>query len=541
MNPQSLAQIISAMSSFAPKTTRMLAAPSGGSGRSATQPQRQPQDDNEMLAKTLEILYGNQGNQPPASYPGTPGINPNAPHPARPQAQQVPASQQPMATPQGQQVQPNQDPYMRTLQQQYKDAQLAHLKLTNGPFREGSIAGMLYDTATTEKEFQARQNIYDIERQMAEHAVKQQSAYQNQVAKDTASMLAESGVPTQQAVRMGVAHARSGADFDLKDFDYAGPGREKILEQRQRLEWMRNDPLGQDFVRRVGQEAADEYFAEGTIPEGPGWQYTRNPDGTVTPLPGSPAWRDQAELFLNQRKHGLTVEKWQKELSDEYQKSVKAKQNTQAHSSKALVQLEDAIDMFDNNWDWTIAGIGSTWKHIPATDAKNLKEKLTTIASMVSFDRLQEMRESSPTGGALGNVSNFEVEMLASNTAPLAQGQSPKLLRQSLEDVRRSYLRLQFINENEAQLTQMIAQHPDGKEAGEAQVRRLLDKQFGAHDQSRIDGREAAMREREAAWRADNPEDAAAWDAARGTVRPDAAASDGFDAWLRAQGIDPNG
>jgi hypothetical protein len=47
-------------------------------------------------------------------------------------------------------------------------------------------------------------------------------------------------------------------------------------------------------------------------------------------------------------------------------------------------------------------------------------EYLRTIKSNVTIDTLRQMRQSSPTGGALGNVSDFEDKMLASVIGPLS-------------------------------------------------------------------------------------------------------------------------
>jgi hypothetical protein len=65
-----------------------------------------------------------------------------------------------------------------------------------------------------------------------------------------------------------------------------------------------------------------------------------------------------------------------------------------------------------------------------ATDVKN---SLATLQSIVSFDRLQAMREASPTGGALGAVSERELALLQSSLGALSQDSSPEQLRQTLD------------------------------------------------------------------------------------------------------------
>ena len=49
------------------------------------------------------------------------------------------------------------------------------------------------------------------------------------------------------------------------------------------------------------------------------------------------------------------------------------------------------------------------------------------------------MRNASPTGGALGQVSNRELAALEGAVASLDQGLSPKALRENLKQIETSY------------------------------------------------------------------------------------------------------
>lgn len=70
-------------------------------------------------------------------------------------------------------------------------------------------------------------------------------------------------------------------------------------------------------------------------------------------------------------------------------------------------------------------------------EAADLRNQLSTIQASVAFDALQAMREASPTGGALGAVSDTEMGLLRSAMGALSQDSSPELLRQSLDDIER--------------------------------------------------------------------------------------------------------
>lgn len=66
------------------------------------------------------------------------------------------------------------------------------------------------------------------------------------------------------------------------------------------------------------------------------------------------------------------------------------------------------------------AGLFSTgWVRF-GNDANELESRLNTILSIIGFNRLQKMRMDSPTGGALGQVSNIENKLLQSTQGALA-------------------------------------------------------------------------------------------------------------------------
>jgi hypothetical protein len=78
------------------------------------------------------------------------------------------------------------------------------------------------------------------------------------------------------------------------------------------------------------------------------------------------------------------------------------------------------------------AGFGTLMSRIPESDALQLRAELDTIRANQGFDKLQNMRESSPTGGALGAVSEFENLLLQSTGGNLSQDQKLGSLRGNL-------------------------------------------------------------------------------------------------------------
>lgn len=81
---------------------------------------------------------------------------------------------------------------------------------------------------------------------------------------------------------------------------------------------------------------------------------------------------------------------------------------------------------------WTTGFIGNMASHVAGTPAHDLSKTLIAIQSNLGFETLQQMRDNSPTGGALGQVTERELELLQSTWGSLAQSQSSGQFRDNL-------------------------------------------------------------------------------------------------------------
>ena len=90
-------------------------------------------------------------------------------------------------------------------------------------------------------------------------------------------------------------------------------------------------------------------------------------------------------------------------------------------------------------WDNTTGIFGNLMKNIPSSAANDVMANIKTIEAAVGFDRLQAMRDASPTGGALGQVSNIELDLLKSSLANLNQAQSKEQFLTNLAQVKEVY------------------------------------------------------------------------------------------------------
>lgn len=106
----------------------------------------------------------------------------------------------------------------------------------------------------------------------------------------------------------------------------------------------------------------------------------------------------------------------------------------------ANVVLQDIDTALGAAGTWTTGFIGNLAQVVPGTPAADLARTLESIRANVGFGALQQMREASPTGGALGPVSDTENRLLQSTLGSLAQSQSEAQFRANLERLRTIYL-----------------------------------------------------------------------------------------------------
>lgn len=99
------------------------------------------------------------------------------------------------------------------------------------------------------------------------------------------------------------------------------------------------------------------------------------------------------------------------------------------------VVLEDInrIQSIIDESDLPVTGMtGALLRNVPGTNAYDVSALATTIRANIGFDRLQQMREASPTGGALGAVSERELTELQSVLGSLDQAQSQEQFERNL-------------------------------------------------------------------------------------------------------------
>jgi len=98
--------------------------------------------------------------------------------------------------------------------------------------------------------------------------------------------------------------------------------------------------------------------------------------------------------------------------------------------------------------DYATAGVGGALlRELPMTSARTLNNAITMVKSNLGFDRLQQMREESKTGGALGAVTEKEIDLLQSTVQRLDQLTDPAELVRALEVVKEQYIKVQTLRQ----------------------------------------------------------------------------------------------
>jgi hypothetical protein len=94
---------------------------------------------------------------------------------------------------------------------------------------------------------------------------------------------------------------------------------------------------------------------------------------------------------------------------------------------------------------WFATGFGADIaKNMGGTPAKDVEGLVNTIGANTAFDRLQRMRDASQTGGALGAISERELDLLRDSIAAIGQGQSDSQFQENMGKVINSYENVLF-------------------------------------------------------------------------------------------------
>ena len=169
----------------------------------------------------------------------------------------------------------------------------------------------------------------------------------------------------------------------------------------------------QAFIREATLRPATQVTigAEGKIPPG----FRKTDTGSLELIPGS----QQAMERLGQL--------------ERVRSSSKVGEQKLGNVLGSINEALENVDAFTTGIPGAITGA------VPGTRSFNLTQTLDTVKANLGFDKLQEMRDMSPTGGALGQVSERELAQLERALTSLEKKQTEKQLKKNLSKAKRHY------------------------------------------------------------------------------------------------------
>lgn len=191
----------------------------------------------------------------------------------------------------------------------------------------------------------------------------------------------------------------------------------------------------EDFKLRLPYEEESKIRIERAKPRTP-FQLVDEDTGEAI---GIPMFSKPVGLAKNQTPRQTEQEKLDARANAKRQaglpKSLKSFRNANANLQSLVDSIDDLLN--DPNLSKGSGMSGAIMGRLPATKARDIKAKIDTIKSKTSLNALQELRDNSPTGGALGNMSDAEGKRLEDKVAALDTGQSDESFVDQLNKLKR--------------------------------------------------------------------------------------------------------
>jgi len=160
----------------------------------------------------------------------------------------------------------------------------------------------------------------------------------------------------------------------------------------------------------------------GQIPEGYKLVTKTLDDGSVEytyePIKGSPAYQKAQEAAQKKESRAETRE---------------------TMTNTILREAQKARELIGN---WSTGAGAFLLQGLPTTDARALAGHVRSLQAQATIETLNAMRQESPTGGALGNVTNQENAMLAAKAGLLDPMSKPEVFKQQLDDYELTLLQI---------------------------------------------------------------------------------------------------
>ncbi len=130
-----------------------------------------------------------------------------------------------------------------------------------------------------------------------------------------------------------------------------------------------------------------------------------------------------------------------KEAQAELNKSTKGESDKRVHTNVVMDAVQQVMDISakDSFWTPVFGPMGAASGKIDSTERSDLDAIMLSIEANVGFTELNSMRANSPTGGALGNVTEKELILLQNQMGALSRSQSKEKFEENLTKFEQTY------------------------------------------------------------------------------------------------------
>lgn len=201
--------------------------------------------------------------------------------------------------------------------------------------------------------------------------------------------------------------------------------------------------LGNRYTAPLGQQIIGGAIQQQFKPSE--YDFKERPDGSIIAinkknpndmrvLPGNP--QDIIRFKAN-------LAAAEKEATMRAEKGVNAPERREQELKVGNIVTDDidrAIKLIDTAKLPTTGSTGALLSNIGGTAARDVRALVDTVKANAGFAELQKMRQNSPTGGALGQVSEREIAYLQATIGNLEQSQSVEQFKYNLRRVKNAYL-----------------------------------------------------------------------------------------------------
>jgi hypothetical protein len=153
------------------------------------------------------------------------------------------------------------------------------------------------------------------------------------------------------------------------------------------------------------------------------------------------------------RKRELENELIELQIQNEADKAAATAKKAELRQQQQEIRGNNTLRLLSDVYDQSLGFVGGaipgfirgvTADYLPASDAGKAQGQLAGVQVGIFTDQLAGMRESSPTGAAVGNVTDSERTAMASAYGALDVGGDPEVLRQNLRAIANAGLDLQY-------------------------------------------------------------------------------------------------